>query len=206
MRRRLVLTAALAMAAAGVVSWYALGPYRDREAEQLASLVNLRPGMVVGEIGAGSGWMAVRIAKRLGSKGRLFATELEQEKAQAIRAAAARFGLSNIDVIEASEESAGLPEACCDFIYMRRVYHHLGNAGAINRGLYGALKPGGRLVVIDLDIRTPFVRHGIAAAAVVEQMTAAGFVVERPASNWSLIDYCAVFTKPAARLPGGATP
>jgi len=103
--------------------------------------------MTVAEIGAGYGRLAVRVARHLGPSGRLFATEIEAEKRNAIQSAATAAGLANIAVIQAGQHSTRLPDDCCDLIFMRRVYHHLDDA--INKSLYSSLRPGGRLVIID---------------------------------------------------------
>src|SRR5262249_6877626 len=139
------------------------------------------------------------VARRLGASSRVFDTELDAKKMQTIRDAAARAGLTNITVIQGGEQSAGLRDGCCDVIYMRRVYHHLPHADAINNSLYSALTPGGRLAVIDLQLKLPFFRHGIASDLLIKQVTASGFVLDAFVARWSLVDYCLVFTKPLAR-------
>ena len=179
------------------ISWWSRGPGLDAEANRLASLLELRPGTTVADIGAGQGRMAVRLAQRLGPSGRLYATEIEAGKLAAIRNAAAAAGVTNVVVIEGDERSTRLPDACCDAIYLRRVYHHLGDAAAINNSLRSALRPGGRLAVIDfLSPRWMFfLHHGVPASVVIEQVTAGGFILERRIERWSLVDYCLVFRK-----------
>jgi hypothetical protein len=56
-----------------------------------------------------------------------------------------------VTVIEGAAASANLPAACCDAIFLRHVYHHLGDYGAFNKSLQSALKPGGRLAIIDFE-------------------------------------------------------
>lgn len=199
MKKKLLLgLPALLVTAAGLaIFWSQFGPGLDREVSRLASLVELRPGMTVAEIGAGKGRMAVLVARRLGPSGRLYATEIEAAKLDAIRGAAAAAGLTNITVLEAGEHAANLPDACCDVIYMRRVYHHFTDAAAIDKTLYAALRPGGRLAII--DFLTPrwifWTRHGIASDVVLAQLTPAGFTLERRVNGWSPIDYCLVLVR-----------
>ncbi len=190
----------LALAAMGAaILWSQRGPGIRLEADRLAAAVGMRPGMTVAEIGAGRGRMAIRMAQQLGPSGRLYATEIEDEKLQAIRRAASDAGLANIAVIRAGEHSANLPENCCDVVYMRRVYHHIDDSASINRTLYAALRTGGRLAVIDfLSPRWMFfMHHGIPSEALVSQVVAAGFVLERRIDGWSPVDYCLIFQKPA---------
>jgi len=193
------LAVLLLVAMSLAILWSQRGPGFRNEVDRLASVMELRPGMTGAEIGAGYGRIAVRIAHHLGVSGHLYATEIEADKLKAIQSAASAAGLTNITVIRAGEHSAGLPENCCDIIFMRRVYHHLTDAAAVNRTLYSALRPGGRLVIIDfLSPRWMFfLHHGIPSDRLVGQITGAGFTLERRIDGWSPIDYCLVFHKPA---------
>ncbi|MEK7408174.1 MAG: methyltransferase domain-containing protein [Acidobacteriota bacterium] len=190
------LFVALLGAAGFAVFWFQCGPGLAKEADRLASVVELRPGLTVADIGAGRGRIAVRLARRLGPSGRLYATELGAAKLETLRRAAA--GLANVSVLAASEHSTGLPDACCDVIYMRRVYHHLTDPAAVSKGLYAALRPGGRLAVIDM--LSPrwifFLHHGIPPDVPLGQLSAAGLVLDRRIDGWSPIDYCLVFRRP----------
>ncbi len=196
----IALGALLLLVIAGAVGVfvYVQGPGLDREVDRLAALCGLRSGMTAADIGAGRGRMAVRVARRLGPAGRLYATEVETEQLESIRKAAAAARLNNLDVLLAGEHSTNLPDACCEVIYMRRVYHHLSDPASIDKSLFAALAPGGRLVVIDmLTPRWTFwMHHGIAADVVAAQVTSAGFQLDRRVDGWSPIDYCLVFRKP----------
>ena len=180
---------------------YVRGPGLDRQADRLAALSGLQAGMKVAEIGAGEGRIAVRVAQHVGPTGRLYATELETWQLEAIRSAAAAASLNSIDVLRAGEHSTNLPDACCEVIYMRRVYHHLSDPASIDKSLFAALAPGGRLVIIDmLSPRWVFwMHHGIAPDVVEAQVASAGFQLERRVDGWSPIDYCFVFRKPSQR-------
>jgi SAM-dependent methyltransferase len=188
-----VVLAALALLLANW--WFGHGPAYGRDAKRLVKVLDLRPGMTAADIGAGEGQVAIHLARRLAPGGRVFATELDPVRLEALRKAAA--GVSNVTVLRAEEHSSALPEACCDVVYLRHVYHHLGDAAAINRSIGAALRPGGRLVIIDfLSPRwLPFVHHGIALDAVADQVKSAGFKLERRIEPWSPYDYCLVFRK-----------
>lgn len=153
--------------------------------------------MTGAEIGAGNGRMAVRIAQHLGPSGHLYATEIDADKVRDIQSAVAAAGLTNITPVQAREHSAGLPDNCCDIMFMRHVYHHITDADNTNRTLYAALRPGGRLVIIDFV--SPrwmfFLHHGIRSDLLAGQVTAAGFTLEGRIDGWSPIDYCLIFRK-----------
>ena len=121
----------------------------DVEVARLIQLLDLEPGTTVAEIGAGSGWLTVEVAEHVGPSGHVFSTELSESRLAEIEEAVADASLSNVTVIAAGEDDTHLAVNCCDAVFMRRVYHHLSDAAAINKGLYAALKPGGTLAIID---------------------------------------------------------
>jgi ubiquinone/menaquinone biosynthesis C-methylase UbiE len=201
-RRRLLVIAAgllgLTFGIAGfAIYWSQFGPGLDREADRLAAMVELRPGMTVAEIGAGKGRLALRFGARVG---RLYVTEMDPRNLKVLRGLAAERGLKNVVVIPAGEHTTGLLDGCCDVIYMRRTYHHFTDKDSMNKSLFAALRGGGRLAVV--DFLSPrwlcFLRHGVAREAVLGEIISAGFVLERRVDEWSPIDYCLVFRKPAS--------
>jgi ubiquinone/menaquinone biosynthesis C-methylase UbiE len=166
------------------------------EADRVAELLALHPGAVVAEIGAGDGEMAVALAERVTASGRVYATELAAEKLPRIAAAARQAGRSNVVVVQAGVSTTGLPDACCDAVLMRYVDHHLTDPGAIDAAILRALRPGGRLLVIDFPPTwylapwtpegVPANRsgHGIRAADAEAELLAAGFEAVEVIEPW----------------------
>jgi predicted methyltransferase len=105
-------------------------------------------------------------------------------------------GLPNVTVIEGAERSSSLPPQCCNAILIRDVFHHLTQPADVIRSMVEALKPGGRLAVIDfppvpgtpLPAGVPASRsgHGVPLEVVVEEVTAAGLVSVNVTRDWSL--------------------
>jgi ubiquinone/menaquinone biosynthesis C-methylase UbiE len=169
----------------------------ESEADRLAALLRLAPGATIAEIGAGEGKLALEFANRVGPSGRVYATELGDEKLDEIRAAAADKGLANVEVLPAEIEASGLPTACCAAIFMRHVYHHLTAPAAVNRDVLRALQPGGVFVVIDFPptwYLAPFAPegvgeertdHGITAGAALRELTDAGFEQRQVIDDWN---------------------
>ncbi|MGC2388128.1 MAG: methyltransferase domain-containing protein, partial [Candidatus Acidiferrum sp.] len=119
------------------------------EIPQLASLMGWKPGTVVADIGAGDGSYTFAAVEQVGPTGRVFATEISQEKLKALRTEVERRNLQNVTVIESGEAETNLPAACCDAIFLRRVYHHLTKPLEFDASVLASLRPGGKLAIID---------------------------------------------------------
>jgi ubiquinone/menaquinone biosynthesis C-methylase UbiE len=182
------------------------------DAERIAALLNLRPGTAVADVGAGKGDMAVDMARKVGPTGRVYATEIDSARLQQIRTRVRKDALGNVIVIEGGEKDTMLPPGCCEAIYMRGVYHHLTDPENIDASLYRALKPGGEMAIQDFrptiwlapwtpkGIPANRGGHGVPPEIVADEMTAAGFQVEKTIDPWSdswfFSNYCLVFRKP----------
>ena len=191
--RVVIIGSAVFVAVVATVSLLAQRSRRD-EVSRLAELLSLREGMTVAEIGAGTGWLTVEVARRVGQSGRVYSTELSADRLRDIRQAVAEARLSTVIVLEAGERATGLPSACCDAIFMRRVYHHLTAPSAILTGIHDALRPGGRLVIIDFRpdrLIGTVTGMGVDRAEVIRAGTTIGFEV-LTADEWPGWDHYVV--------------
>jgi ubiquinone/menaquinone biosynthesis C-methylase UbiE len=125
----------------------------DVEVRRLVNLLRLEPGMIVADVGAGLGAWAMRFARWTGTSGHVYATEISEEALATLPAVVAREGLSNVTVLNGATDSTNLPAECCDAILTRNVYHYLTEPAAMIRSFAAALKPGGRLAVVDFPPR-----------------------------------------------------
>ena len=183
MNRRKALGAAVAVVVVGVTVVAVVGPRESEpdEIDQLQQVLRLAPGSTVADVGAGDGWLSVEVARRVGPDGHVFATELNPARRDTIRETAAAAGLDSLlTVVEAGVRESNLPPACCDAIFMRRVYHHLGDPARINASLFDATRPGGRVAIIEVEPTGLFSPlkiwpHWTDDERVVAEMTAAGF-------------------------------
>lgn len=165
----------------------------ELDAPKLVDVLGLKPGMTVADIGSGGGAMSVVLGHWIGS-GRVFATDITEHALRETREYAKNEGLANVTVIEGGAATTNLPDACCDAVFLRHVYHHITDITAFNKSLFASVKPGGRLAIIDfigrpgspLPAGVPANRggHGIPPAVVVEEMTAAGFTHVRTIDAW----------------------
>jgi protein-L-isoaspartate O-methyltransferase len=199
-RARALIVAGVLLVALIVTALLTTARSRRVEVNRLAELLSLHEGMAVAEIGAGSGWLSVEVARRVGPSGRVFSTELSAATLDDIRQAVDEAGLRNVTVLKAGERATGLSPACCDAILMRRVFHHLSDPSPVLTSLHAALRSGGRLVIIEFEadgLLGTVTRMGVGQAALIEAVTAAGFNVVA-IDEWPGWDhYVAVFEKSA---------
>jgi ubiquinone/menaquinone biosynthesis C-methylase UbiE len=203
-RRTLALVAAaafllgIAIVVVPFLAFHFLPPGWTGEADRLGAALGIAEGHVVAEIGAGSGDMAVEIAARVGPDGRVYATEIDEWKRDAIAELAQRRGLTQLHVREAGERSADLPDGCCDAIFMRNVLHHIEGWPAYAATLAPALRPGGRVGIIDFSPGALFHLagdHGAEQDDVIAAFDTAGFRVTHRDDDWGGRMYLLVFVR-----------
>ena len=175
------------------------------EMKRLAALMQWKPGTIVADIGAGDGRFTFAALDFVGASGKIFATELDSQKLKELRAEVKKRNLQNVVVVESGDADTNLPAACCDAIFLRRVYHHLTKPSEFDAKLIRSLKPDGRLAIIDFPPRAgldpvegiPANRggHGIPQNIVIEELTAAGLQVEKLVNDWPDDSYCVLFVK-----------
>lgn len=178
----------------------------DEEVERLAAWLQVEPGMRVADFGAGDGTFAIALASRVGPSGRVYATEIDRHNLAEIRERARSAGLTNVTVVEGTVSDTKLPEGCCDAVFTRNVYHHLTEPAAINADLFRAVKPDGRLLVIDFapggvmdwfgDPSDRHGGHGTRKETVSSEVSKAGFELARGPEAWRGRLYAVLFTRP----------
>ena len=159
----------------------------EREAEEAPSkavaALRLPKGAVVADIGAGSGYYTVLLARAVGPTGRVVATDLQPGMLDLLRARVARERLTNVELVQGRADDPVLPEKTFDLLLMVDVYHELAAPQAFVRQLKAALKPGGRLVLIEFRREDPRVpireEHKMSVSQVREELGADGFRIER---------------------------
>jgi SAM-dependent methyltransferase len=172
-------------------------PWReDAEVDRLARLLAVAPGQQIAEIGAGGGRFTVALGERIGANGRIFATELNPAQRAAIGARAADAGLAHVTVVEGDRNGTNLPDACCDTLVMRAVYHHIQDPQAFVASVARTVRHGGSVAVIDFEpgalwfhggapdgVRRP--GHGVSRAEAIAEFQRAGFTVREEIPDWS---------------------
>ena len=190
------VVALLLVPAAAQQSRLTEGQLKAAEAEmpELVKVLELKPGMSVADVGAGFGAWTVQFAKAVGASGRVYATDIGAPQLDALRDHVKREGQNNVTVIEGAVNSTNLPAGCCDAILVRDAYHHFTAPDDMVKSLAAALKPGGRLAIVDFPPRAnsqlpagvPENRRGHGVPAdVVQRETGAVLTFVRTIDNWA---------------------
>jgi len=168
----------------GGAGWLERPEREDEEAPSKAlDALELKPGMVVADIGAGSGYYSTRIAKRVGPTGRVFATDIQPGMIEILDRRIKSEGVTNITTVLGGMDDPRLPPASIDLAIMVDVYHELQQPQVFLQRLKDTFKPNGRLVLLEFrkeDPKVPILEvHKMSVAEVKQEMEAEGFVLDK---------------------------
>jgi ubiquinone/menaquinone biosynthesis C-methylase UbiE len=151
-------------------------PEREKEEEpaKMIAALNLSPGDVVADIGAGSGYHTFRMARLVGPKGKVFAVDIQKEMLDLIRKRMDETKITNVEPILGTESDPKLPAGSVDLILLVDVYHEFSYPYEMTEAMVKALKPGGRLVFVEFRLEDPAVPiklvHKMTKKQVVKEM------------------------------------
>ena len=150
---------------------------RDRagEATEVMDRAGVRPGMTVADIGAGEGYYTIRLAARVGPRGRVLAQDIVPEVRDALALRANRERLDTVSVKLGTPDVPGLPENSFDRIFLVHMYHEIASPYAFLWHLRPATRAGGRVIVVDADRDTN--RHGTPPALLRCEFAAVGYAL-----------------------------
>ncbi len=177
------------------------GAYRDsaHEVPQIVARLKLRPGMTVGDLGAGDGYDTVRLARLLGPSGRVVAEDVDPAALHALDAQAQQGRLSNVVIALGEPQDPRLPKASLDAAVLVHMYHEITHPYAFLYNLAAAMRPGARVGVEELD--RPTLQHGTPPAMLRCEFEAVGYRQLSIAPLQGGIGYFAVFAAPASPPP-----
>jgi precorrin-6B methylase 2 len=132
-------------------------PEREKEEDpaKLIAALDVKPGMVVADVGAGSGYHVFKLAPLVGDRGKVIAVDIQQEMLDLMAAKAKRLKVTNVQTVKGEEQDPKLPAGAVDLILMVDVYHELAFPYEMTRKMAAALKPGGRLVLVEFRLEDP---------------------------------------------------
>jgi SAM-dependent methyltransferase len=148
---------------------------RDRlkEADRVMDLAGIRPGMTVADIGAGEGYYTIRLAERVGAKGRVLAEDIIPEVRNRLAERVYRERLDNVSVKLGAPADPKLPARSFDRILMVHMYHEIEAPYEFLWRMRPSLKAGGRVVIVDAD--RPTANHGTPPALLACELAALGY-------------------------------
>jgi ubiquinone/menaquinone biosynthesis C-methylase UbiE len=127
----------------------------DRETWQqtgrVVETLGLEPGDVVADVGSGSGWFTLPLARAVAPDGRVYAVDVDPEMNAYLEERLAEEGVENVTVVLATPDDPGLPEGTVDLVFTSNTYHHLPNQRRYFASLRPYLAPGGRVAVVEYE-------------------------------------------------------
>ena len=184
-------------------------PEREQEEqpEAMIDALKIREGETVADVGAGVGYTSLRLARRVGPKGLVLATDLQPEMLRMLAANMKEAGVKNIKPVRCTPTDPKLPEEQVDLILMVDVYHECVDPEATLKGLRKALKPGGRLVLVEFRGEDPEVpikpEHKMTVAQVRREIEPQGFAFKEK-FDFLPWQHIIVFEKPQAKAKGAS--
>jgi ubiquinone/menaquinone biosynthesis C-methylase UbiE len=180
------------------------GAKAEPTAAQILAAIGVQEGSTVCEIGAGEGQMTLAAARIVGAGGRVFSSELGDARVKRLQERVAGSELAPITVVAGDVARTNFPDGGCDALFMSDVYHHFSEPAAMNASIARALKPGGRVAVLDFtppgkEAPRPAERgddgmHGILPETVAREMTDAGLELVSTERGWRW--FLSVFSRP----------
>lgn len=158
---------------------------QTREDEENGSLLRewlaVSSGQAVCDLGCGNGYHTLPLARAVGPGGRIFAVDLQPQMLELLRVRSAREDLTNLEFVTATVDDPRLPPASCDLVLLVDVYHELSHPVRVMAAVRRALRPGGRVVLVEFRAEDETVpikpEHTMSKAQVVLEMASHGFVM-----------------------------
>lgn len=181
----------------------------EREAEEnpegALDAIGFKPGMNLADVGAGVGYMSLRMARRITPGGKVWANDLQPKMLEMLRANAAKAGASNIETVQGTETDPKLPRNTLDLVLLCDVYHEFSHPREMIRGIRESLKPDGRLVLLEYRKEDPSVpiriEHKMTVDEVKAELGVDGFRMSRVIESLPR-QHILILTKVAAKAAG----
>lgn len=152
-----------------------------QQPDRVIQSLDIRPGQTVADIGSGSGYFALHLARAVGPAGEVYAVDTDKDINEALKERARKEKARNIKVILGRDDDPLLPVGV-DLIFSSNTYHHIHNRVSYFAGVRKYLRSDGRLAIIDLDRRASFealLGHYTSADSIKEEMERAGYRLQR---------------------------
>jgi ubiquinone/menaquinone biosynthesis C-methylase UbiE len=153
----------------------------EEEPDIALDALKLAPGSTVADVGAGSGYMTVRMAQRVGPTGKVYANDIQPQMLGLLRQRLDREKIGNVELVLGTYDDPKLPADTIDLILMVDVYHEFSQPQQMLRHMRSSLKPGGRLVLLEYRKEDPSIPirpdHKMSVAEAKMEVEAEGFTL-----------------------------
>jgi ubiquinone/menaquinone biosynthesis C-methylase UbiE len=147
--------------------------------EKVMDVVGIRPGMVVGEAGAGRGYFTFKLARRVGASGKVYANDIDRAALDHVRQVCRDEGIGNVETVVGEIEDPLFPVTGLEVVVMVYALHDFSRPVAFLQNLRKYLKPNGRVVILDQDPALSGSHHFLTRERLVELFTEAGYALSR---------------------------
>jgi len=146
--------------------------------EKVIETIGLKPGMTIGEVGAGTGRITVWFADKVGPSGMVYANDIDKASLDHLEKRCKKEGFTNVKIILGTVDDPKLPAGSLDIAFMTNTYHHLEKPVELVHNLLPTLKENGILAIVERDAeRTGNYHEGTVRGEFIKQMDKAGFEV-----------------------------
>lgn len=169
---------------AGGSGWLERSERESEESpEKALDALDLQKGMAVADVGAGTGYFSLRMARRVGPEGKVYANDVQPEMLDKLRANAAKAKVANVETVLGSEADPKLPANTLDLVLLVDVYHEFSQPQEMLQHIRASLKPTGRLVLLEYRKEDPSVpirpEHKMSVAEVKTEVEAEGYKLDK---------------------------
>ncbi|GJD83847.1 class I SAM-dependent methyltransferase [Methylobacterium haplocladii] len=180
-----------------VSAQWALEKERNKadEVGQVGALMDIREGQTVADVGAGNGYYVFRLAKRVGPTGRVLAEDITPDYLADLDKMVRASGQSNITVVRGEAHDPRLPPASLDAAVLVHMYHEVAQPYGLLHNLAAAMKPGGRVGIVDADDIPS--KHGTPPKLLRCELAAAGYKEVSLKTLKGGVGYLAIFEAPS---------
>jgi ubiquinone/menaquinone biosynthesis C-methylase UbiE len=151
----------------------------EENPDRAIDVLKLEKGSTVADVGAGSGYMTVKLAKKVGPQGKVYANDIQQGMLDLLSKRITKSKLTNVSTVLGTQDDPKLPADTLDLVIMVDVYHELSQPQVMLRHIRDSLKPGGRLVLLEYRKEDPDIpirpEHKMSVADAKLEVEAEGF-------------------------------
>ncbi|MCP5047774.1 MAG: class I SAM-dependent methyltransferase [bacterium] len=148
---------------------------------KLFKVIGIKPGMVIGEPGAGEGYFTFKLAREVGPAGKIYANDIDDSKLDTIKEKVRKKGFKNVVTIKGEEEDPLFPEAQLDMVFMSYMLHHIDDPVTFLKNLKASFKPNAPLVILASDPgkNSDTSGHFLGKEELMKTVQAAGYTLVR---------------------------